>query len=302
MERIEKVLVNEADAAPLSRFDSALGDWRFSINLKSGKIEICRANRPELAHLTIAWRTQSRTLDIHLTFAHEQARGEKSGKRWEPIATIPLDELNALGEQGGRAIEAMSRSFIRAHARRFRPGWLARNGYAVCVFDRETLTELFKAAAPKERGKYRLQPNALLEPARLSATVGDFLFDPAVLHVVDVSRLAGPVNAVRLGHHGGVDRHGILLNHGLGPNGKRGWWGMKNRELNSWQAKMVLPFFDWLVPRIRPEHAEKFEQIARGLGLDEDEHACDVADGVRLFLSQPRNPVRQPYPRPRRSA
>src|SRR5258708_35133575 len=85
-----------------ARFDLRIADWGLSLNLASGKAQVYRANRPDLAHLTISWKRKngevSDYLDVHLTYGHEQALAARtSNKDWRPFARIPIPKLERLG-------------------------------------------------------------------------------------------------------------------------------------------------------------------------------------------------------------
>jgi len=57
-------------------FRLASGEWGFVLNLNTGKFEVYRANRPDLAHLIIMWGTKSGEVDVHLTYRHEGAMAD----------------------------------------------------------------------------------------------------------------------------------------------------------------------------------------------------------------------------------
>jgi hypothetical protein len=284
----------------VTRFDLRFGEWGLYLNMQSGKFEIYRASRPDLAHLVLAWGTTSQEVDLHLTYEHEQAmaHGERN-KAWVPLARIPRAELERLGEAAGLHLRDLLVPHLLKRWRRFRPGWLARNGYVVALEDPAAARILLTKIAPKKKRKFRLQIQALEDErwverelaSVLGPDLGSEYYDPCVLNAEDVRGRVGPIRLVR--HHAG--RNEVLMLHYMrGPDEKLGWWGLTSADMEVIKKCLVLAF-DWLL-LVRPIHAHKFELIAKGLGLDEQPTTRSIADSMRRFLRAPRNPARSPYP------
>lgn len=283
------------------RIDLALGsDWRVHVNFDSGKLVLSRANRPDLAHLTIFWGTASGELDIHLTHEHERAMVDREPKVHDPIAIFTKAELETAGLRAQETIvNPRTIAFLKAKYRKWRPGWLAANGYILTVSNREQVISWGKSVLPKKRGKYRFDREKL-DPSHVA---GELVVqcDPRALHCgAELQGTTGgptfPVQAIRVVRGRIVAEDAISLNYTRGPDGTTAWWGAKHGDLHAFARQLGAVVFDRAIPLVRPEHADKFETIVRGMGLEELEDLRDGVTMVRAFLRNPRNPIREPYP------
>lgn len=303
-------------AAPGGPTRFGIADWGLSLSLSSGKAEVYRAKRPDLAHLTISWKRKVRNvegevigyelsdyLDVHLTYGHEQALAAKArDKDWRPFARIPMSELERLGEHAGlESKNLFQRQLVRV-LRPVRPGWMGRHGYWVVLAEADKFISLMQALTYKKHRKYHVRHERFQDTDALAQDAGDCMeiFDPYVLHVLDPTKLTKPIIAV-------TERHGhariFLFPVPLpGPEGGVRWMSMREKDMSRTMNKLLSAFYDWMVPRMRPEHAAKLEELLRGLGTDDFEFTRDLGDGFRQFFANPRNPVRMPYPKVRRPA
>jgi hypothetical protein len=279
--------------ASKQRLDLRVGDWGFSLNLKSGKFEVYRAGRHDLAHLTVAWRTGSGDIDVHLTFGHEAAMRGAGKKRWVPVFKIPRASLEAAGVHVGAAAERVMLPHLRRNYRRFRPGWLAHRSYFVTVAGEEPMLDWLLGIAPRKRGKYRFESRRLLDPEAYPPELVDGTYDPRVLHWLEDRERRLPVSALRVRRRQIVRADGILLYYVAASNVTAGWYGIKQRDVQSMSRETCRSLFDSIVPLVKPEHADKWDQIVSGLGMDDHEGPRELSHGVRQFLRAPRNPIGQ---------
>lgn len=267
-----------------NRFDVRIDDWGFHLNFTSGKLEIYRASRPDLAHLIVAWGTASEELDIHLTFDHEQAGADRDAKKYLSILRLPKSvvesHMDLLGESSR---ELFASRFARIY-RRYRPGWLARNDYWVLAADADTLLDWIRKAAPKSRAKHRIDLDRLETAFGLTDELARRIVDPYVLHE-DLLREHGlTVQVLQLQNgHLRQDR-GLLLSHTLGPNGRMGWWGVRVDEYRTAYTRFLSEVVKRLRPFLTAEVEAKFELIAAGIGLSETESGLEFAENLRRCL------------------
>ena len=276
------------------RFDFQLGEFRIHVNLRSGKLVVSRAARKDLAHLTLSWRNRSGEIDIHLTRRHEQATLDGHGTDdYEPLFRLAQSEVEELGVGVGEASRQFFVDLVRTKWRRFRPGWLARNGYVLVQIEPAAFDHALKRAAPKKRRKYRVDLE-MLENGTWVAKDDVAFYDASALHDLRHTERERPVQVVRVSD-GRTDR--ILLRHGRGPNGSVGWWGAIDREVMASSDKLQDRLLEWARPLVRAEHADKFEQIVQGLALEDTSFGRNLAASVRRFIRDARNQEARPVRR-----
>lgn len=272
----------------VTRWDLALAEWRFSLNLSSGKFEVLRAGRPDLAHLTISWRNKSESLDIHLTYDHEAASRGEVPKSWDPILSKPLSEVRSLAEAMVNGMRGFF-EFASACNRKYRPGWLADRGYRVSFMSREHARHLVKEGLPRRRRKYRFEPERVLNDDLVEIVKDNQ--DPRILSTADKSSIAMPIFVRRPLRPGRHSADQIVITHRIGPDGKgEGWWGMSARAHESMLRRFAQLLSDELLPRITPAFAEPTEKIIQGLGLGESPETQGLARDLRAFFCDRRNP------------
>jgi hypothetical protein len=293
-----------ADSGPgrIKRSGLQFGTWGINANFENGTFELYRVRRSELAHLTVLTKTTSGQIDCHLTFGHEAAMRGDGEKTHEPLFQVGPGDFAQLGRDANQAMEQVFRAHIHRY-RRFRPGWLRKRGYLVSVLERDAVQAWLKRSTPQKRRKFRVDPAVVFSAAHVPPEFVEELYDPAVLHALRSANVRAGVKedsevvVYAFRRIGDVkQRHGVLLSNTIGPNRRWGWWGIPNRDIFAVTRSIHMKLFDWLAPRIRAEHAERFEKIVVGLGLEEDEGGRRLAERVRSFLSNPRNPIRKPDP------
>ncbi len=298
-----KGVVPQEPRERLKRIGVRFGSWGINVNFVNGTLELYRANRPDLAHLTVLWKTRSSEVDVHLTFGHEAAMLGSGPKLHEPLFRFRLEELDALGHGANVVAEQITRKHLLQHYKRFRPGWLARNGYMILVVERDVAFQWLKQTFPQKKRKFRLDPETAFKTENLPAEFLEEIYEPRVLHILRENGVrVGPmhdaeiaVQAVRY-RSGNSAEDNIFLSYTLGPDGTVGWWGMTNRDGERLHRTLAARLFDWAVPLVQTGHVELFEKVVAGLGLEEDEDGRRFSENVRAFLRDPRNPFRQPYP------
>jgi len=272
------------------RLDARLGEFVLHVNFLTGKLVLSRANRPDLAHLTVDWMTSSGELDIHLTYGHEARTRDPAAELYVPIAKVPLAELERFGEGIAAGLEDVAFRSMRAF-RKYRPGWLARRGYLVMLLDETVMFDWFKRSAPRRRGKYRVNPENVFNAERLDpavlAAMSDGLNDPRVLHTLPKVPMHAPISAIRFPERGSSVRENILLKWQIGPDGTFGWWGMTNRASTALGRDMARHFLTPVLPLIHQRHTVAFEKIVAGLGLSDFEPTRRFSEGVLEFLGNP---------------
>src|SRR5690606_36118338 len=68
--------------------------------------------------------------------------------------------------------------------RRFRPGWLKRNGYSIVFADGEEVFEAFRAAVPRRRKKFRLSSGTMDEMKRQAQGLDLASYSPSALRAL----------------------------------------------------------------------------------------------------------------------
>ena len=278
-----------------TRFDLQLGEWRFHLNLKRGKLVVSRAQRPELAHLTLSWRNVSGEVDLHLTRDHERAMHDGHlVENYESILRVPRDAVEGLGARVGEASEAFVRDRLRRSWRSYRPGWLARNGYIVTHMEPEALRRALETIAPKQRRKYRVRLDLIENTSWVVEGQDVSFYDPRVLRDHDLISSSRPVHVARM-LNGRVER--MILKYGRGLDGTFGWWGIGDRDALRGSGRLQAKLLELVGPSIRPEHAEKFERIVSELALEDSPFGRNLAASVRRFIRDARNQEARPVRR-----
>lgn len=275
----------------------SIGVWGFMVNLNAGKCVVHRANRPDLAHLTIMWGPERDHMDAHLALGHEGAMADGKPKQYVSLFKISKARLEEVGLAYSESVARIMIPHLRTAYRKFRPGWLAHQNYFLTVFDDEVMKKWLRDLAPKQGRKYRFDPQRL-DPQHYPPEMLTCAYDPRILHHLEEEDSKAPVSAsrVRRGHI--VNDDGILLNFLTLPDGTRGWYGMKQRDVTAMMSDHMKYLFDKLMPLVEPEHAAIWERVVKALGMEDFEQSRHIAHMIRQFLTNPRNLVGQPYPHP----
>lgn len=260
-------------------------------SLSDRKLVVARAHRPDLAHLTLSWGNASGEIDLHLTRNHEAAMSADGRKAWHRIFAVPGSVVGGAGLAFMHEIENEFVPRLVCEYRRYRPGWLSRNGYVVMLPDEAGYLELFREAAPRLRGKYRITPSVVFDEHRLEDIAVDGLYDPRALRFVDGRDLRTPVIAVQVHRGRVIDATRLCLSYRTFPNGEENWWGFRLRFINAFGHDACRQIFEWLVPRVGPRHLAEFDNVVTAMGLDEVPELQDFVRSGREFLRAPANPV-----------
>jgi len=262
-------------ARPLPRF--IVGP--LSVTFSASKFILMRADRRDLPRLTISWDNRSGEVDIHLT---QENRGldRSVTKSHEPVFKF---RQAALAEAAPAMTAFIERQFARpllVSYRRFRPGWLARKGYVLFLPPEEALSAHFRSILPKVRGKYRVQGERITNRQR-STWMLDHLYSPRELNVIDHEKLNGPVQLIPSRRRGG----GLLmLGYMRGPDGRHGWWGIRQRDLQRIFHTINRGIDEALRRQLRVEHSVAFEKIVAGLALDDIPGLAKAITGTRALM------------------
>jgi hypothetical protein len=250
-----------------------LGDFGVIYNQRTGKLEIYRADRKDLAHLTVAWGTKSGELDIHLTRGHESAMVGAGGKDYESLVRIPRTALEQVGIRVQRIVDESLVPQLMAIYRKYRPGWFGRRGYTIVFVEGDELRAWVGRAAPRVRGKYQLEADRIVDPANYPPSFVDSIYYPSVLDEIRDLALDIPVSAIRSRRGKVVSRDTITLRYTLGPDGTFGWWGTRQSDLRSAVRWSMAVISEIVLSIFGADYEMKLERILVGLGVDAEERA-----------------------------
>jgi hypothetical protein len=156
-------------------------------------IIIRRMSRPDTPHLCVLFETKSGEIDLHLKY--ESARNDKTST-YEPLIKFSKSGAEQFIEHRVQALKAELFDFLSRSGRRTRPGWLTKHGYLIALIDEAAFKSSMYAAAPKKRGKHRVNLEKL---GRLFANVDPSLItllEPSVLHTLEMQNYRGNFFAV----------------------------------------------------------------------------------------------------------
>lgn len=199
-------------------------DFKFALTQR--KLVIVRLDRPALPHLTVDWLNKSNVLDVHLNWV-------QTG-RYDPILQIPMEYV--------QDFLRLQHEYRRRHAikafRRYRPGWLMRNGFTLLLLNHEDLRAAVKQAVPKLQGDFTADVakveaiKDLLEhcPASGLNVLRDFRVQCGPFPGAELS-----VSAVR----GFPKREQIILSYQTVPGHGRGWWGFTTSSVEQLHRTLI---------------------------------------------------------------
>lgn len=156
-------------------------------------IVVRRTDRKSTPHLCILLETDSGEIDLHLKY--ESERNDETST-YDPLIKFSKSRAEQFIEHRFRALEAESFDFLWKIGRRTRPGWLTRNGYLIALTDEQAFKSSMYAAAPKKRGKHRVNSEQLkqffanVDPSLIT------LLEPSVLHTLEMRNYSGLFFAV----------------------------------------------------------------------------------------------------------
>jgi hypothetical protein len=120
------------------------------------KLVVFRVDRRQLPHLTVSWDNSSGEVDVHFTPQVLQQMRDR-----ESVARFPQSEVRPFLESIGKAFDDAVKNSPLGIIWAVRPAWLARNHYRLVGPEGESIVQWLHRAAPKIRGKYRLDLNVL---------------------------------------------------------------------------------------------------------------------------------------------
>jgi hypothetical protein len=268
---------------PTPRFPSfAFGQW--SIGVTSHKLVLSRNDRPDLQRVTLGWGNKSCFVDLHLTREVRSDSGNRLvGKTYRSLVTFLPSTLEAHSPKIRRfLLEHCVQPLLRKR-RRYRPGWLARNGYAVTLQSQSEVDMWLSSVIPKRRGKYRIDVARLMTTNNYPDAFSQF-YPASVLADVSPSSVALPLVAHRVIRGRVVSQRALMLTPVQRPDGRVEWWGFPVGFSRSLGEGISNELRRELVPHLTPKHVEMFEAIVDGLGLRDFESTRGGLDRVRAFL------------------
>lgn len=152
-----------------------------------------RIDSKNTPHLCILLETDSGQIDLHLKY--ESPRNDEKSV-YEPLIRFSKSKANQFLEE---RIQWFEKQFIDIWwkvGRKTSPGWLARSGYLIALIDEDAFKSSMYAAAPKKRGKHRVDPDKIkrlftnLDPSLIT------LLEPAVLHTEQMRNYPSQIFAV----------------------------------------------------------------------------------------------------------
>lgn len=220
-----------------------------------------RRDRSDLPHLTVLWGTLSGEFDVHLKW--EDGRPEP----YQSLAKVPATTLTRAFQTWLAPEVERLRRWLLTTERRFRPGWLARQGYRVFWVPHEDVIARLQELAPKRRKKHQVNLDHLLGPQGLPRLVAENLYDPRILHHLPTlaaergSKKAHVLQVTALGARRRGRLPTLYLLRGRRP-GWRGWpWGALTRRVEA--------TIEALLRRAEPVLTPLYTEVYEALRLDE---------------------------------
>jgi len=134
-----------------------------ALDIGPRKLLVFRADRPDLPHITISWNNTSGEVDVHAT-----PQGADRATARQPLGRyLQVDVATLVSSIGQQLLAMLQHATMQLHWA-VGPRWLARNGYALLKAEGERIIQWLERAAPKRRGKYRLDLRVLKEPPRVA--------------------------------------------------------------------------------------------------------------------------------------
>jgi hypothetical protein len=155
-------------------------------------IVIRRIDRKELPHLTISFKNDSGEIDGHL----KDELAPPGIDPYTPLFRLSNEDLDQFEKKLSSHFEGEFLHFF-SRVKRIRPGWLKRKGYLIGLVDDEGIKSAMYDAAPKFRGKRRVDVERLkklftdVEPSKVT------LQYPSVLHSGELRIVGSHMLAVR---------------------------------------------------------------------------------------------------------
>lgn len=182
------------------RIDHGLRVGNLTVRLVKGrnvKLVVFRNDKKELPHLTISWQNVSNEIDMHLT--RRTSVGNKNHPPQQSIAAIPESVLKKACESFvAKMVTVMVLNIDKVQ--KVRPGWLARNRYAILYLPNYIQEQLIQKLVPerKRHGKQTrtVDKDVIMKRINLLQEVRDGLYHPSILHELAELEYREPLLAV----------------------------------------------------------------------------------------------------------
>jgi hypothetical protein len=275
-----------ADAPSVQKRFAVEWSWLgLAFSFSDRKFIVSRKRASGGIHLTISYGNASGELDLHLK-RELVAPGEES---YIPLARVVPERLARAGERFNAVGDRIARSMLD-HWRPVRPGWLARNGYLLMLFEKEptaeTLREVLLPFAPRRyHGKRQLTFAPLKDPAYW-AKFTENLFYADILRDLDPSAVQQPIRATSM-------KRGrpTLLIGSLNIDGHPEWFMCPEYRTREGMDYAMAGLMTFLGNAVGPGHLAVFRRITDELGLEEIPELADFIKGVTEFLASPQEVV-----------
>ncbi len=197
---------------------------KFVVEFREGRnmlLMVMRNDRNDLPHLSISFNNPSKFLNIHLT---KRVSG-KPDHRIDVARIYDADVAVVLS-----SLVSVLRHTIIQHLIKLkpvRPGWLARKGYIIVLFDENIEKVLLDTMIPARRyhnKNERFVDGAAFEKYVHSVTPENHIFHPSILHHLSDGKHDTPVFAVRI--HGRRRPEKIGLLPLVKQNGNLAWFNV----------------------------------------------------------------------------
>lgn len=264
-------------------FGFALGaDWRFKTSQNCWILTRINGRATEPVHLNIVWkRSDTGEIDVHLTFDHEsKMSGMVDVKKRLDLWRIHPEQARQFADAASTLVREFEARMIHRY-RRFRPGWLKRNGYAIVFADGKKIFEAFRAQVPKRRKKFRLSSGILGEMERQAQSLDLASYCPSGLHILaPLVRECPEIQVAALSPHGRSSLAQMPLKYVPG----RGWYGIPSDELFGIILSTLPEWGALFRPLAAADAREKIESLIGELEMDDLPYLARCLAKLRKWL------------------
>jgi hypothetical protein len=259
------------------KFCCAVGP--FGIALQPSKLIVTRRDLPKPAHVTLSWGNQSGDIDLHLTV---DANGSEL-RCHESLGKICENEVDAFGHRFSQVIDL---SFARTIAlwKPVTPGWLWRRRYWIVLTEPVRIEKALRSLAPKSRGKYRINADALTDSEWLRGCCSSLMYKPCLLKYLTEEERAHPVTAIRTVRG---RSHVLRLGAWQQPNGMVRWRALSQENAMGISALATLRAMELIGELVSPKLVANLDKLERALALDGVEFTRALMETVRQFVIDP---------------
>jgi hypothetical protein len=155
-------------------------------------VVIRRIDKYELPHLTISFQNASDEIDLHL----KNENPASPEQQYKPLVRVSKARVGQFLEMLSPRFEEECR-LLFSKVERVRPRWLISRGYVIGLIHTKNFQSEILRTAPKHRGKYRVNTEALKRLFRDIDQSAISLLDPSVLHSDELKNWREPILAAR---------------------------------------------------------------------------------------------------------